>query len=221
MKSEYYKFVRSEIAPLLPPHAVRIVDVGCGVGATAAWLKSKYPASHIVGLEGNEALLPELVRNVDEAHIVDLNGPLPDLGAADLVLLLDVLEHLLHPEVVLARIVSGMAPNGTVVISLPNVAHLSVSTRLFFLGRFDYADSGILDRTHLHFFYKDSAVNLAVRAGLEIQKGLTNGLQGSRARLVDRLTCGLFRDRLTKQYIFSAKPARSGAHAAVRWLPAA
>jgi len=208
MTTEYYSFVRSEIAPLLPPTATRILDVGCGIGATAAWLKSKYPGSRTVGLEGNAALLPELARNVDEPRIVDLNDPFPEVGTVDLVLLLDVLEHLIQPEAVLARIVSVIAENATVLISLPNVAHLSVSLRLLFLGRFDYADAGILDRTHLHFFYKESAVNLARAAGLEVEKGLISGLQGPRTRWMDRLTFGLMRERLTKQYIFSAR--RSG-----------
>jgi hypothetical protein len=40
------------------------------------------------------------------------------------------------------------------------------------------ADAGILDRTHLHFFYKDSALKLARSVGLEIENGLISGLQG-------------------------------------------
>jgi trans-aconitate methyltransferase len=68
--------------------STRILDVGCGVGATAAWVKSKYPGIPSVGLEGNPALVHELTRNVDDLYIVGLNGPLPDAGAADLVLLL-------------------------------------------------------------------------------------------------------------------------------------
>jgi len=215
--SKYYTFVRSEIAPLLPRAATRILDVGCGVGATSAWLKSLYPRSHTVGLEGNRALLPELARNVDEPHIVDLNGTLPDVGAVDLVLVLDVLEHLVNPEEFLRRIMGTMTEDGTVIISLPNVAHFSVSLRLFLLGRFDYADAGILDRTHLHFFYRDSALNLARGVGLEVEKGLMAGLLGPKTRFVDRLTLGLIRDRLTKQYIFSARRKQLVTQSVLRW----
>jgi SAM-dependent methyltransferase len=217
--SKYYAFIRSEIAPLLPRAATRILDVGCGVGATSAWLKSLYPESRTVGLEGNGSLLPELARNVDEPHIVDLNGAWPDIGSADLVLLLDVLEHLLHPEEALARIMAIMTVDGTVIISLPNVAHLSVSLPLFLLGRFDYTDAGILDRTHLHFFYQDSAVNLARQAGLEPEKGLMGGLLGPKTRLIDQLTFGLIRDRLTKQYIFSARRKEfASSSGSLRWI---
>jgi SAM-dependent methyltransferase len=218
MVSKYYTFVRSEIAPLLPQTAKRILDVGCGVGASSAWLKSLYPESYTVGLEGNGALLPELASNVDEPHIVDLNGSWPDVGAVDLVLLLDVLEHLVDPQKALARIMEMMTEDGTVIISLPNVAHLSVSLPLLLRGRFDYTDAGILDRTHLHFFYQETALNLARRAGLVVEKGLMGGVMGPKTRLIDRLTFGLIRDRLAKQYIFSARRKPIASPVAFSWV---
>jgi SAM-dependent methyltransferase len=190
----YHDFVRSEISQLLPKTASRILDVGCGIGATANWLKTKYPESWTIGFEGNASLLPVLSDNVDEPHIVDLNGPLPDVGVVDLVLLLDVLEHLIEPKVVLERIVSAMGEGATAIISLPNIAHLSVSIPLLVWGQFDYRDAGILDRTHLHFFNMTSAVDLASSSGLEVTKGLLSGFAGRRTRLIDRLTLGLMRN---------------------------
>lgn len=205
MSDLYYRHVRSEIAPLLPPTANRILDVGCGAGVTSAWLKTIYPNAYTIGLEGNAELHAELARNVDETHIVNLNDPLPDVGTPDLVLLLDVLEHLPHPEGLLARLVPLMSPEATMIVSLPNVAHLSVAARLFLLGRFDYRDEGILDHTHMRFFYKESALALVRDAGLEVMNGLLSGLQGRKARLVDFLTLGLIRHRLTVQYLFAAR----------------
>ena len=35
-------------------------------------------------------------------------------------------------------------------------------------GRFDYADSGILDRTHIKFFTKDTAIEMLQNCGLEV-----------------------------------------------------
>lgn len=203
--NEYFGNVRREIEPLLPAAATRIVDVGCGIGATAAWLKTRYPLALTLGLEGQADLLETLSRNVDEAHIVDLNQPLPDLGRPDLVLLLDVLEHLVQPDRVLRAVVETLAPGGTVIVSLPNVAHLSVSLPLLLKGRFDYADAGILDRTHLRFYVRDSAVRLLNDAGLTVKEGLVSGFEGPKARLADQLTAGLLRDRLTKQYVMAAR----------------
>src|SRR5579872_19898 len=104
MDEVYFHRVRRDIEPLLPRSARRILDVGAGAGATSAWLKTRYLGCTTVGLEGNGALREELARNVDEAVILDLNGEIPDVGAPDLVLCLDVLEHLMQPVEVLKRV---------------------------------------------------------------------------------------------------------------------
>jgi SAM-dependent methyltransferase len=217
--SKYYRFVRTDIMQLLPGSATRILDVGAGVGATSAWLRMHYKGCRTVALEGNPAAAAELSTNVDEFHIVDLNQPLPEVGAPDLVLLLDVLEHLVDPWDVLRRVAAIMAPHGTVIVSVPNIAHLSVSVPLFLYGSFAYADAGILDRTHLRFFVRNSAVALLNSAGLHVETGVRTGFEGPRTQLLDRLTLGRMRDHLTKQYILAGK--RQGADArqgAVRWL---
>ena len=117
---QYFHRVRREIEPLLPPTAKRIVEVGCASGATLAWVSARYPGAYTIGLEGNPDLLPELRGNCSEAHIVDLNGATPDLGSPDLILFLDVLEHLSDPLGLLKRLTESLAPGGSVIISLPN-----------------------------------------------------------------------------------------------------
>jgi hypothetical protein len=170
---------------------------------TAAWLKSRYPGSTTVALEGNPALHDRLAHNVDDARIVDLNGPLPDVGAPDLALFLDVLEHLAHPEEVLAHLTSNMPAHGTVIVSVPNIAHLSVSFPLLLRGAFEYRDAGILDRTHLRFFVLRSAISLLNGAGFTVTRGLRLGFGGPRSRLLDRVTFGGMRNQLTKQYVLA------------------
>lgn len=200
MDPQYYSRVRKEIVPLLPERATRILDVGAASGATSAWVKSLFPGSYVIGLEGFAELETELRSRVDEAHIVDLDGALPDVGPVDLALFLDVLEHLRAPGDVLRTLTAGMPVGGRVIVSLPNVAHLSVSLPLL-RGHFTYRDSGILDRTHLRFFVRESVLALLEGAGFEVVAGVRAGLGGPRASLMDKLTFGLMRDQLTKQYI--------------------
>jgi 2-polyprenyl-3-methyl-5-hydroxy-6-metoxy-1,4-benzoquinol methylase len=205
MRDDYYKFVRRDIEPLLPAAAKRVLDVGAGVGGTSRWLKARYADAYCIALEGNRDLVDSLRQNVDEAHIVDLNGPLPDVGPVDLILFLDVLEHLLDPEKVLAELTRRMLAGGTVIVSLPNVAHLSVSFPLLLTGSFEYRDAGILDRTHLRFFTRKTAVELVNKAGLTVTQGLRTGLFGPRSRVIDGLTFGAVRDHLTKQYVMACR----------------
>lgn len=221
VRENYYQHVRRDISPLLPRAVSRIVDVGCGVGATAAWLKSLYPDCFTIGLEGNPTLLGQLRGNVDEAHIVDLNREAPDLGAPDLILFLDVLEHLVNPPDVIARLTRTLKPHGTIIVSLPNIAHLSVSIPLLVRGQFSYQDAGILDRTHLHFFTRRSAVALLNDAGFTVRRGMPTGASGPRTRVLNRITFGLLRDRLAKQYALAAVRCDTrGASEPIEWLPA-
>jgi hypothetical protein len=56
-----------------------------------------------------------------------------------------------------------------VIVSVPNVAHLWVRLSLL-VGRFDYADRGILDRTHLRFFTRRTLLELLRSAGLRVDE---------------------------------------------------
>ena len=85
----------------------------------------------------------------------------------DKVLLLDVLEHLAAPERILRAAAHLVKPTGQVIVSVPNAAHLVVRLMLLF-GRFNYADRGILDRTHLRFFTQSSIARLLVENGYSI-----------------------------------------------------
>ena len=61
------------------------------------------------------------------------------------------------------------------IVSVPNVAHLSVSIPLLFRREFAYQDAGILDRTHLRFFVEDTAVKLLNDFKLVVERGLASG----------------------------------------------
>ena len=84
-----------------------------------------------------------------------------------MVVCADVLEHLVRPEDLLSRIAGWLAPGGRLFVSLPNVANASVRGALL-LGRFPYADRGILDRTHLRFFTRATGRELLEAAGFRI-----------------------------------------------------
>jgi 2-polyprenyl-3-methyl-5-hydroxy-6-metoxy-1,4-benzoquinol methylase/glycosyltransferase involved in cell wall biosynthesis len=85
----------------------------------------------------------------------------------DVVIAADVLEHLREPGAVLQSVRNYLRPEGYAVVSIPNVAHLSVRLALL-AGQFPYAELGLLDRTHLRFFTRESLERLFDDAGFAI-----------------------------------------------------
>lgn len=85
----------------------------------------------------------------------------------DVVLMADVLEHLRSPDDVLREVRQRIAPWGQVIVSLPNVAHWRMRVDLL-RGQFTYTDWGLLDRTHLRFYTRDTALSLFRDAGFEV-----------------------------------------------------
>ncbi len=198
---DYYHFVRREINPLLPKSPKRILEVGAGAGGTLKWLKTIYPEAETTAVELNPDLLDELNQNVDVAVIGQIDETFTELKPYDLILLLDVLEHLPDSTTTLRKLSKLLEPGGQVIVSVPNIAHLSISVPLLLKRRFNYQDSGILDRTHLRFFVEDTAIKLLNDADLIVTSGLISGLQGPKAKLLDLVSFGLLRHHLAKQYI--------------------
>jgi 2-polyprenyl-3-methyl-5-hydroxy-6-metoxy-1,4-benzoquinol methylase len=204
----YYSRSRREIRSLLPGRASRILEVGPGAGFTLIWLKSIYPAATTCGVELNPALEADLQEHADVAIIGDIDHLISRVASKfDLILLLDVLEHVPDPTRTLQAITrSLLMDGGRVIVSVPNIAHLSVTLPLLFQRRFEYADSGILDRTHLKFFVEDTAVKLLNDSNLIIKDGLVTGLEGPKSKMLDGLTLGFLTHHLAKQYIMAGEP---------------
>jgi 2-polyprenyl-3-methyl-5-hydroxy-6-metoxy-1,4-benzoquinol methylase len=204
----YYEHERREIQPLLPRTASHILDVGAGAGATLSWLKSIYPRAETTALEINPMLLNTLKENSDVVIIGDLNSCFHKLKNYDLILLLDVLEHLTDPAAALKRLSTRLMEGGSVIVSVPNIAHLSVSLPLLLRGEFYYREAGILDRTHFRFFVEKTAIELLNSANLRVTKGFMTGLEGPRAKAINLISFGLLRHRLAKQYIMLGQVSR-------------
>jgi SAM-dependent methyltransferase len=106
----------------------------------------------------------------EQVVVADLAEAAPRLeGPFDAVVLGDVLEHLSDPLAVLRPLVRLVADGGVLIASVPNVAHLWVRLQLL-AGRFEYAERGILDRTHLRFFTRRSFLDLLGEARLAVEE---------------------------------------------------
>ena len=150
-------------------HHKSVLDVGCATGYLGAALMAR--GCTVTGIEIDAEAADEARQRLDRVIVGDL-GEL-DLDAVlgserfDVVLMGDVLEHMVDPAALLLRAVSLLNPGGSVVISIPNVAHGSLRLALL-QGRWQYKDRGLLDRTHLRFFTRPAVEALVRDAGLRI-----------------------------------------------------
>lgn len=88
----------------------------------------------------------------------------------DVIILADILEHLFDPQETLTFLTKKfLKDEGKIIISLPNIAHFTIRLGLL-IGRFSPQKSGILDKTHLHFYTLETAQNLIEDSGLKIEK---------------------------------------------------
>ncbi len=172
----YFGTPRIDIAPLLPgavgQSLGRVLEIGCGSGATMAWLRTRRDVTLAVGVELTQTQA-ELARSAfDEIIVGNIEDPAiaEALPSFDLILALDVLEHLVDPAAVVRRLAARLAPGGAFVASLPNVGYHTVALPLLLKGRWTYTDEGLLDRTPLRFFDMAGARALLTTGDLEVDR---------------------------------------------------
>ncbi len=146
-----------------------VLDVGCGRGQNGEAIRAG--GARVTGIENWPASVGTARARLDEVIDADIESDESIEALAgrkfDLVVYGDVLEHTRDPRDVLQRFLPFLEDGGHVVVSLPNVAAWTVRAQLL-AGRFEYAQSGILDETHLRFFTRASAIRLVEDAGLEV-----------------------------------------------------
>jgi 2-polyprenyl-3-methyl-5-hydroxy-6-metoxy-1,4-benzoquinol methylase len=119
--AQIVRFIRQYIPP---NRESKIVDLGCGHGLFVYFL-SKLGYSNVSGVDGSEAQVM-LAHDLGLRHIVH-NNILSYLQRSasesiDVVLLIDVLEHLEYPELfaVLDDVHRVLSPSGSCIVHVPN-----------------------------------------------------------------------------------------------------
>lgn len=167
--SPYWSETRSHVADLVPATAQRVLDVGCNDGTFGAGVLARRKGREVWGIEPHDLDAQAAAQRLTGVA----NGFYPDVldqvpGTFDCVSFNHVLEHMVDPWAALRATRGRLSPDGCIVGELPNVRHLPFLVDLTLRGRFDYVDSGLLDRTHLRFFTRSSAHDLFASSGFEV-----------------------------------------------------
>lgn len=146
-----------------------VLDIGCSTGNFGEALK-KYKNCVVDGVEPDEGDYRQAVtrlRKVANGFAEDaLINTFKD-QKYDHIIFLDVIEHLYNPVETLRLVKAHLNPGGSIIFSGPNMAHVSI--RLMLLkGDFEYGETGLLDKTHLHFYTLSEIERVFAEAGYAI-----------------------------------------------------
>lgn len=167
-----YTTPRQDVFDMVPTDAEFILDVGCSNGALGRSLMAARPGRHVFGIEFDSTFAREASTYLENVIHADLN--LLDWRQAfddrlfDCLIFADVLEHLIEPSSCLRQACQHLKSDGCIVISLPNIRHISAFKSIFIDGSFPQRDRGIFDRTHMRWFTTADAHTLIESCGLII-----------------------------------------------------
>lgn len=165
----YYGNVNPELLGIIPLTSQRILELGCGAGALGREFLRRNPEATWVGVEVVEEIGIQARSELHQVLIGDCEAPgfFDQFDQPfDCIVAGDVLEHLRDPWTVLSSIERLLTPSGSLCICVPNIGHISIVKGLL-QGKFTYADSGLLDRTHLRFFTRESILQSLKQTGFQ------------------------------------------------------
>ncbi|QNI78248.1 S-adenosyl-L-methionine-dependent methyltransferase [Synechococcus sp. RS9909] len=177
----YPDVARTEILDLLPSSKVyqNCLDIGCGTGATSYLMLKKGIIDKSFGVDSDPDIAKIARKRLTyfkSSHAEDVIGLVRDYSP-DLVLMLDVLEHMSDPKISLQEIAQNTTDSCVYVVSLPNVSHYTVLMPLLLKDHFYYDPmGGILDSTHLRFFTYSSMLDLFNECNLSVANYSFNSL---------------------------------------------
>jgi 2-polyprenyl-3-methyl-5-hydroxy-6-metoxy-1,4-benzoquinol methylase/glycosyltransferase involved in cell wall biosynthesis len=168
--THYPDYANPELLEKIPLAAKTVLDVGCAQGALGAAYLRRNPNARFLGIELDAEAVDQAAARMSEVFCGDVEAepmPFEVPEGIDCIVYGDVLEHLREPWDLIKAQAEYLAPDGTVLICMPNVEHWRFALALL-QGSFDYEEQGLFDRTHLRWFTPRTMAKVLVDAGLQL-----------------------------------------------------
>lgn len=174
-KKYVYDNFRTDILPYISISAKKILEIGCGTGKFASLIKERQ-SCEIWGVEKNHTAAKICRGRIDRVLNLEIEKAFLSLPKAyfDTICLLDVLEYLVDPWLVLFKLRSFLRKNGVVIASIPNIRYFHVCVEFVLKKTWEYKEWGVMDRTHLRFFTYYSIKKMFWNSGFDILKNRRN-----------------------------------------------
>jgi 2-polyprenyl-3-methyl-5-hydroxy-6-metoxy-1,4-benzoquinol methylase len=148
-----------------------VLDVGSSSGNFGKVLTDKKGCT-VDGIELDKADAKEASKKLNNVWVLNIESD--DLSGIphnfyDYIYFGDVIEHLVTPIQTLERIKPLFKKSGSLIFSIPNMGHVGVRLALL-KGQFEYTETGLTDKTHLHFYTKDEVERVLQEAGYSLEE---------------------------------------------------
>jgi SAM-dependent methyltransferase len=146
------------------PRNVRVLDIGCGVGATLAYHQDR--GCEAVGIEADDNIQAIAKRYGLDIRQGIFDGTQFESGYFDYVTLDQVAEHVTDPRAFMSGVARVLRPGGIVIITTPNPK--SLSARVFGRKWLNWHTP-----YHIQFYTRRSLREVAESAGLRLERART------------------------------------------------
>lgn len=146
----------------------RVLEIGCHTADLGKEIKKN--GNYVVGIDYNKEAINIAKNVIQEAYVLDLETEevfFCKTDKFDVVVCNQVLEHLRNPDDVLTKIKKILHPNGYLIVGLPNVCNAKDRFNITW-GKWEYTETGVMDKTHIHFFSYNSAYSFLLGNNLKI-----------------------------------------------------
>lgn len=157
------------------PAKSHVLEIGCATGYMTEYL-ARDKQCRVLGVEPVEAQA-EMARQrgltvitglIDTPETQDqLAAHTKEHGLFEAIFMSQVIEHIADPAATLRALKGLLSPDGHLIISTCSIVHWKCRLQIL-LGRWDYEDYGIFDRTHLRFFTIKSFRRLLEESGYTV-----------------------------------------------------
>jgi SAM-dependent methyltransferase len=162
----------------------RVLDVGCGSGA---WLRRLHEAgfSHLTGIDLQPGPDAAKYGRVVIGDIADTDGDVTIGGHFDLVTVIEVIEHVRDPELLISFAAQRMKSEGWMIVTTPNIYSLRARLRFLINGKLVWFEQPAnSEPDHMHPLVLESySRKIFGRLGLKIERICSypeNGSYGTR-----------------------------------------
>ena len=157
---------------LIEPNS-KVLDVGCAMGILGEYLTCEKKCE-VTGVDVIDEFLESarkkgVYKELFKINLDNYNSELDKYtGYFDYILMADVIEHTYNPKEVIEQLKKLLKPDGKLIMSIPNVSHGSIKLSLL-ANVFRYTEMGLLDKTHIRFFTRETILNLMNESNLQIE----------------------------------------------------